>query len=719
MKMIHFLIYLIFFASLTHGQTYIQGRNLIEVPATIATAGSSTTLTSASQTNQQFTGTAIQTVILPNATTLQNGRRFYITNRSTGNVTVNYNGGTLAQTMVGNTEAILIVESNATSIGTWDISYFTVPPTQGSLTDVGTDGILISGGLNAVFGAGTSLAQHVAGASNNGYLASSDWTTFNSKGTGSVTSISTDATLTGGPITTTGTLKVDVGTAANQILQLNGSAQIPAVNGALLTNINAVQLQGFGIATTSPTSNQLLTWNSTSSLWTPTVPATSGTVTSVAMAVPSFLSISGSPVTGIGTLSVSYSGTALPIANGGTAATSAANGTIPNATSSSAASWTATPILGIASSVGGSLGLAGATAGIATLSPAANTTNHTVTLPANVCSNNQVWTDNGSGVMSCNSAPAPSYTSPNLVKILTQGSTTGWYMTTSALAANVNVGCTYTNNGHTYVVVSQATTGATIIYVSGASTPASGTLTYSSGASSGNICNDATTPFSANITISSAFFAMASYTPSSSLLYIHVRAIAGGGGGGGGGTAIGSGTAGGSGGGTVMIANGGVGSILTLGGGGGGGVCTVPTFGTGGAATLSSPGSGFPTAGGAGGYGINGLTSSVGGWGATGAFLAGAGIPGEGSNGGGIAGGAAVVNTGSGGGGGDSNNTTSNGSGGGGGAGGYADFIIPSPLASSYYYIVGTAGSAGAACTSGGAGGLGGSGAFYIEEHYQ
>jgi hypothetical protein len=46
-----------------------------------------------------------------------------------------------------------------------------------------------------------------------------------------------------------------------------------------------------------------------------------GTVTSVALTVPSFLSISGSPVTTSGTLAVSLSGTALPVANGGTGAT--------------------------------------------------------------------------------------------------------------------------------------------------------------------------------------------------------------------------------------------------------------------------------------------------------------------------------------------------------------------------------------------------------------
>jgi len=49
----------------------------------------------------------------------------------------------------------------------------------------------------------------------------------------------------------------------------------------------------------------------------------SGSVTSVAATVPSFLSVAGSPITTSGTLAISYSGTALPIANGGTAATTA------------------------------------------------------------------------------------------------------------------------------------------------------------------------------------------------------------------------------------------------------------------------------------------------------------------------------------------------------------------------------------------------------------
>lgn len=50
-----------------------------------------------------------------------------------------------------------------------------------------------------------------------------------------------------------------------------------------------------------------------------------GTVSSVAMTVPTFLSVAGSPITTTGTLAVTLSGTALPIANGGTNSTSALN----------------------------------------------------------------------------------------------------------------------------------------------------------------------------------------------------------------------------------------------------------------------------------------------------------------------------------------------------------------------------------------------------------
>ena len=58
------------------------------------------------------------------------------------------------------------------------------------------------------------------------------------------------------------------------------------------------------------------------------VSAGTGTVTSVAATVPSFLSVSGSPITTSGTLAITLSGTALPITNGGTGATTLAGASI-------------------------------------------------------------------------------------------------------------------------------------------------------------------------------------------------------------------------------------------------------------------------------------------------------------------------------------------------------------------------------------------------------
>lgn len=49
-----------------------------------------------------------------------------------------------------------------------------------------------------------------------------------------------------------------------------------------------------------------------------------GSITSIAMSVPSIFSISGSPITTSGTFAVTLSGTALPVANGGTANTTKA-----------------------------------------------------------------------------------------------------------------------------------------------------------------------------------------------------------------------------------------------------------------------------------------------------------------------------------------------------------------------------------------------------------
>ena len=61
-------------------------------------------------------------------------------------------------------------------------------------------------------------------------------------GSGDIEGVVAGTGLTGGGSTGTVTLNVDVGTTASKIVQLNGSAQLPAVSGALLTNINTDNL---------------------------------------------------------------------------------------------------------------------------------------------------------------------------------------------------------------------------------------------------------------------------------------------------------------------------------------------------------------------------------------------------------------------------------------------------------------------------------------------
>ena len=95
-------------------------------------------------------------------------------------------------------------------------------------------------------------------------------------------------------------------------------------------------------ATAAGTAGQVLTSAGAGTpTWT-TISVGGGSVTSVAMTVPAFLSIAGSPITSSGTLAVSLSGTALPVLNGGTGVTTS-TGTVNNVLSASP-TLTGTPL---------------------------------------------------------------------------------------------------------------------------------------------------------------------------------------------------------------------------------------------------------------------------------------------------------------------------------------------------------------------------------------
>ena len=156
---------------------------------------------------------------------------------------------------------------------------------------------------------------------------------INNTGTGAKTVKNTSGTGISVPagkatlVYNNGTNVVD---AATYFTALTLGSALPVASGgtslATLTANNVILGNGASAPTfvAPSTSGNVLTSNGTT--WSSTAPATSGTVTSVAMTVPSVLSISGSPITSSGTLALTYSGTALPVANGGTGLSSGTSG---------------------------------------------------------------------------------------------------------------------------------------------------------------------------------------------------------------------------------------------------------------------------------------------------------------------------------------------------------------------------------------------------------
>jgi len=302
--------------------------------------------------------------------------------------------------------SIALVNSKSSATLTWSVpGQFSLP--SGSVTSVsaltlGTTGTDVSSTVaNPTTTPVITLNLPTASATNRGLLSSADWTTFNSKGTGTVTSVSGTTgrvTSTGGTtpvidlasgITTPGTtgssalvpvVTVDtygrvtsITTAANPqgtVTSVSGTTgRITSTGGATpvidltsgiatagttgsTTLIPVVTIDTYGRVTSITTAaNPQGTVTSvtgtapvvssggatpaismaaatastngylTSADWTTFNSKGSGSVTSVAATVPSFLSVSGSPITTSGTLAISYSGTALPVANGGTGVT--------------------------------------------------------------------------------------------------------------------------------------------------------------------------------------------------------------------------------------------------------------------------------------------------------------------------------------------------------------------------------------------------------------
>ena len=186
-----------------------------------------------------------------------------------------------ATTPLAGTEEVPLVQSGTTK-------KVTVSNLRGSsVTAVtATAPVVSSGGTTPV------ISMAAATTSVNGYLTSTDWTTFNNK----LATNGSAANLTGRPLTT------------------GVTGLLPVANGGTGTASPSI-VAGTNVTVSGTWPNQTI--NATGG------GGGSGTVTSVAATVPSFLNVTGSPITTSGTLAIAYSGTALPIANGGTNATTA------------------------------------------------------------------------------------------------------------------------------------------------------------------------------------------------------------------------------------------------------------------------------------------------------------------------------------------------------------------------------------------------------------
>lgn len=739
-------LFIILFTQMALASSYFQGSPksfLYQESVSTATSNGTLTLTKDSTENEFFTGVLAHSVVLPNATTLQTYRHFYFSNKSTQAVTIKFNDSSTAYLLKANASTQFYLTSNGTSNGTWEIGKYNIDlPSEVS----GSLGVSNGGsGLSTTPQNGQLLIGNGTGYSLNGLTAGTGVTITSGAGSititasgsgGTVNTVNSGTGLLGGPITTSGTLSVDVGTTTGKIVQVQATNALPALDAFSLTGLNPLNISGsVGFAkggtglTALGQTDYLLGVNQagsaleykrltagtnitiTSSAGAITINGSAGGVTSVSGASPVASTGGTTPVISLPVATSTVSGylaatdwitfnnkqaagsyalttrninTTSPLVGGGDlsadrtismpVATSTVNGYL------SSTDWITfnNKGTGTVTTVNSGTGLTGGPI----------TTSGTLSVNVGTSVGQIVQVQAGSKLPVLDGFSLTGLNPANIsgsVLAINGGTGQTTYTIGDLLYANSTTTLTKLPAGVSGALLQQATIGGNL-------NPAWKTI---SGLS---LTNPAVTSYVAGNS--------GTYTVPASTLYLEVEIIGGGGGGGGGGTT--GGTAGGSGGATTfgpLTANGGTGGIaVDTGTRAAGGTCLLGSAtgsqhpgGTGNIGGFTPGTQAYPDGG-------DGGQSMVGGGGMA-SKANNTGNAGTTNSGGGASGGAAV-------------NTANANGGGGGGAGCGMRAIINSPL-SSYSYSVGSGGTAGTAGTNGAAGAVGGGGYIVITAHYQ
>ena len=308
------------------GTHNLFANNLFDGFINVAASGSQIVLTIASTPSYTITGSGGQTIKLPDATTLPNGAIFsFNNNQSSGAITVNNNSNTLVVSVPSGGFAEVVLLDNSIAAGSWD-RHFKAPSNvswstntldyAGSITSATWNGNVVAinrGGTGSSTQNFVDLTttQTIGGAK----TFSSSLTASSLIKTGGTSSqfLKADGSVDSSSYITLTSLSFTAGSGAYN--NTTGVITIPTNNNQITNGSNFITLGSinasnpiFYSATYGTISIQVANSTQsgylTSTDWNTFNSKGSGTVTSVAMSVPTGLSISGSPITTSGTLAV-------------------------------------------------------------------------------------------------------------------------------------------------------------------------------------------------------------------------------------------------------------------------------------------------------------------------------------------------------------------------------------------------------------------------------